>query len=185
MEDKRLDENLEEDLIETDNEDIETEETDLEEDLEEETEEEIDLIKELEKENEELQDRLIRLQAEFSNYKKRMERNREDMNDYLINDMIGDLIPIIDNFERALDSEEDTDNGFYKGVQMIFKELIGLIENMGAEEIEALDCNFDPAYHQAVTMEDGEEANKILEVYQKGYMRNKKVIRPSMVKVSK
>ena len=92
----------------------------------------------------------------------------------------------VDNFERALDSVEEKE-GFYEGVKMIYDQILGILEKNGLKEIQCLGQSFDPNYHHAVLTEEveGQEEGTILEVFQKGYMLNDKVIRPSMVKVAK
>jgi molecular chaperone GrpE len=136
---------------------------------------------------EELNNRYMRLQADFVNYKKRIEREKKSIYDYALEDIIMELLPVIDNFERALLSVEDEDDGFYKGMKMIYSQLIEVLNNSGLEEIHAVDEKFDPNYHHAVFQEESDEYDEgtVMEVFQKGYKLNDKVIRPSMVKVAK
>lgn len=140
-----------------------------------------------EKEIKELNDGYLRLQADFINYKKRMEKERESIYSYASEEVINSLLPIVDNFERALSSSEDKEDGFYEGMDMIYKQLLEVLKDNGLEEIEALHSEFDPNYHHAVLQEESEEYDEgvVIEVFQKGYKLNDKVIRPSMVKVSK
>ena len=93
---------------------------------------------------------------------------------------------MIDNFERAL-AAGDPEDSFCKGMEMILKQLMGVLEKAGASEIEALGADFDPNFHNAVMTEDSDEyeSGKVTEVLQKGYVLNNRVIRPSMVKVAK
>ncbi len=139
------------------------------------------------KEVEELNDSLLRLQADFQNYKRRSEEAKKSSIDYGVERVILDLLPAIDNFERALDSVEDEEDSFYKGIYLIYEELTKVMKKNKVEEIDALYKEFDPNLHHAVFMEESEEyeENIILEVLQKGYKLKDKVIRPSMVKVSK
>lgn len=145
-------------------------------------------IMELENLIEGLKDRHLRLQADFDNYRKRVAREKEEIYTTALGDLIKQLLPIIDNFERALDSfkSANLDPKYYDGLEMIYKEFIGILNKNGLEEIEALNCNFDPNLHHAVMKveAEGDEENIIKEVFQKGYMLNNKVIRPSMVKVA-
>lgn len=136
---------------------------------------------------EELNNRYMRLQADFVNYKKRIEREKKSVYDYALEGIIMKLLPVIDNFERALLGVEDEDDGFYKGMEMIYNQLIEVLNNSGLEEIHALDEEFDPNYHHAVFQEESDEYDEgtVMEVLQKGYKLNDKVIRPSMVKVAK
>lgn len=136
---------------------------------------------------EELTDSYLRLQADFMNYKKRMEREKINTIDYANEDLITELLPILDNFERALSSVEEEDSSFCEGMKMIYDQMLKVLKANGLEEIEALGEKFDPNYHHAAFMEESEEGKEgiILEVFQKGYKLNDKVIRPSMVKVAK
>ncbi|MBW4827324.1 MAG: nucleotide exchange factor GrpE [Clostridiaceae bacterium] len=156
----------------------------------EETEKESSIEKELEnkaKEIEDLNEMYLRLQADFVNYKKRVEKEKESIYSYASEEIINSLLPIVDNFERALSSSTNKEDSFYEGMDMIYKQLLEVLEKNGLEEIEALHCEFDPNYHHAVFQEESEEHEEgiVLEVFQKGYKLNDKVIRPSMVKVAK
>ena len=140
-----------------------------------------------EKEISELKDQLLRLQADFMNFRRRTDKEKEKAMSYGLEYLACDILPSIDNFQRALDSEEEKDSGFYKGVQMIYEELIKKLNDNGIEEIKALGENFDPNIHNAVFMEESDEyePGKVTEVLQVGYKLKDKVIRPTMVKVSK
>lgn len=145
-----------------------------------------DQLKEKDKEIEDLTNRLLRLQADFMNYKNRVEKDKENIFSYATEDLMNQLLPILDNFERALDSVEKED-GFYEGVKMIYEQIIKVLTDNGLKEIECIGKCFDPNLHHAVFMEESKNSEEgiILEVLQKGYMLNDKVIRPSMVKVAK
>ncbi len=150
----------------------------------------LDLKKELENKNEEikkLNDSYLRLQADFVNYKKRVEKDKISTIAYANEDLVSGLLPIIDNFERAIDAVEDKEDSFFQGMEMIYDQLIKFLADNGLEKIEALGKQFDPNYHHAAFMEESEDVEEgvILEVYQKGYKLKDKVIRPSMVKVAK
>ena len=142
-------------------------------------------IEELKKKCEDSFNRFLRLQADFENYKKRVAKEREDMYNSALENVIGQLLPVIDNMERAADvfRTDGLDSKYIEGLDMIFKQLMTVLENNGLKEIEALDKEFDPNLHHAVMQAEGEEENKINEVFQKGYMLADKVIRPSLVKV--
>ncbi|MDK2901196.1 Protein GrpE [Koleobacter methoxysyntrophicus] len=157
-------------------------------------EEDINKIKKaLEEKTKEAQDyfnMLQRLQADFENYKKRIKRDRQDMVNYAAEEIVKQLLPVIDNLERALDSageKGDVNPSFVEGIEMILKQIKGLLESQGVKEIEALGKKFDPQYHEAVMKieDDTHGENTVVEVLQKGYIMNSKVIRPSLVKVSK
>lgn len=134
----------------------------------------------------ELNDRLLRLQADFINYKNRVEKEKESIYAYGKESLFLEILPILDNFERALENRE-IDNGFYEGIEMIYNQLIEMLESNDLKEIKCLGDCFDPNFHHAVLMEEAENVEEgiVLEVLQKGYILKDKVLRPSMVKVSK
>lgn len=127
----------------------------------------------------------MRLMADFQNHKKRTEKEKSDIYAYANEKLITELLTVLDNFERAL-AHECADESYVEGMNMIFKQFAGVLEKAGLEEIKALGEDFDPNYHNAVMMEDNDayESGKVTNVMQKGYMLNKKVIRPSMVTVN-
>ena len=124
--------------------------------------------------------------ADFQNFKRRTEKEKSDIYAFANEKIISELLNVIDNFERALDAGNAEDS-FYKGMEMILKQLLGVLEKTAASEIAALGEEFDPNFHNAVMTEDSDEyeSGKVTEVLQKGYVLNNKVIRPSMVKVAK
>lgn len=136
-------------------------------------------------EDEALNTKYLRLMADFQNYKRRVEKEKSDIYAYANEKLVSQLLDVIDNFERAL-LHEETDDSYVEGMKMIFKQLTGVLEKAGLEEINALGEDFDPNFHNAVMTEDNDEyeSGKVTEVMQKGYLLNKKVIRPSMVKVN-
>lgn len=171
-------------------EEINSEEIDTDEILQDAKEDEVILnfknkIKEKEAELEDLQTKLARLQADFSNYKRRTENDKAVSISYGIETLAIDILPVLDNFQRALSTSEDKENLFYEGVSMIEKQFRDSLEKNSIVEIEALGKEFDPKLHHAVSMQESEEEQgTILEVLQKGYIINEKVIRPAMVIVS-
>lgn len=154
-------------------------------------ESEIDKVREelgeKEKEIEDLTDQLLRLQADFMNFKRRSEKSKQDTIAYAVESFVSDILPIIDNFERALESNDDKENPFLEGVVLIYTELKKVLEKNNVTEIQALNTEFDPNLHHAVFMEESEDhdANMVIEVLQKGYKMKDRVVRPTMVKVSK
>lgn len=147
------------------------------------------LIKEKEEENEQLMARLQRAKADFANYKKRIEKNRFQDRVRAQEEVILELLPVLDNFERALqvNPENKEAQNLCKGVEMIFKQLWTTLKELGLEEIEALGKPFDHNLHEAVErvcLED-KPAEMVVEVIQKGYKMGARVLRPSMVKVNK
>src|SRR5699024_4540707 len=132
------------------------EDKDVTEDVSGETVEE-DLLKIKDKEIAELKDQLLRLQADFMNFRRRANKEKESAMSYGTECLACDILPALDNFQRALTSEEDKENGFYQGVEMIYNELVKKLNDNGIEEIKALGEDFDPNYHNAVFMEESDE----------------------------
>ena len=147
-----------------------------------ETEKEEEVKEEGKEESDDL--RYLRLMADFQNYKKRVEKEKRDLYSYANEKIMGALLTVMDNFERAL--EHDADENFKEGIEMIFKQLQDVLEKSGLAEIPALGEEFDPNVHSAVMTEETEdyESGKVSGVMQKGYTLNGKVIRPTMVKVA-
>ena len=129
--------------------------------------------------------RYLRLMADFQNYKKRTEKEKGDIYTYANEQIVAELLAVVDNFERAL-ANECSDPGYAQGMEMIFKQLMTVLEKAGLEEIKALGEEFDPNFHNAVMTEDNPdfESGAVSGVLQKGYTLNSKVIRPTMVKVN-
>lgn len=144
-------------------------------------ESEVDVLK---KQYDELYDKHLRTLAEYENYKRRTQKEKDETYVNAQADTVSKLLPVLDNLERALATEETSP--FKDGVEMIVKQLLETLEKMGVTEIEAVGKQFDPNLHSAVMhIEDEElEANVIVEQFQKGYMLGDKVIRYSMVKVA-
>ena len=133
----------------------------------------------------------LRLAADFQNYKRRVEKERFERYTEGKKDFAADLLPVLDNFDRALaqDAElakDDHDKAVIEGMAMILKQFQEALEKNGVNEIEALGEDFDPNFHHAVIMEpsDKYESKKVSEVLLKGYKLGDKIIRPSMVKVA-
>jgi molecular chaperone GrpE len=137
---------------------------------------------------EELTDRLTRQIAEFDNFRKRTEKEKTQMYEVGAKDIIEKILPVVDNFERGLASmnQEDTSNPFLEGMQMIYKQLMTTLEEMGVKVIEAVGAQFDPDFHNAVMHIEDENfgENTIAEEFQKGYTYRDSVVRHSMVKVA-
>lgn len=143
-------------------------------------------IEKLQQEIEEMKALAQRTQADFMNYKKRVEKEKSELTVFANEKIVTEMLTIVDNFERALQSEkENSETAFYKGVELILKQLMDTLYKFGLEEIDALNQDFDPNFHHAVTQEEADEPDKVIDVLQKGYKLKDKVIRPSMVKVSK
>ncbi len=147
-----------------------------------------DQVKQLETENEELKNKYLRTQADFDNFRRRTQKERENDLKYKSQELVGEILPVLDNFERALQTEVSGEGSqsFVDGVKMVYNQLNQALEKAGVEEIQAENEEFDPNMHQAVMQvsEEGYESNQIVEVLQKGYKLKDRVIRPAMVKVN-
>ncbi len=193
-EEKELDEK-ELDEISQDNEtkenEIKEEETNSEEtkeDTEDVKDEIIDEKAVLEKKAADYLDRYQRTLAEFDNFRKRTSREKASMYDDGVRDSVLKLIPVIDNFERAINavSEEEKESGLYKGIEMVLKQFTEILKSLDVSEIDAQGKPFDPNLHNAVMHIEDENfgENEVSAVMQKGYICKDKVIRPSMVQVA-
>ncbi|WP_076544561.1 MULTISPECIES: nucleotide exchange factor GrpE [Halanaerobium] len=142
-------------------------------------------IEEMDAEIDDLLSRLQRLQADFVNYRKRSQREKAEMSARGKIKLCASLLPVIDNFERALKSEE-SESDFYKGVEMIYNQLLKTFADQGIEEILAKGEEFNPEYHEAIMRVESEEFEEgtVVEVVQKGFTLDDRVIRPAMVKVA-
>jgi len=136
-------------------------------------------------EKSELQDRLLRARAEFDNARRRAERERSDFLQFAAMDLVKDVLPILDDFERAL-KVETADKDYAKGVELIYQRLYETLKKMGIEPIETAGRKFDPNIHQAVDRVQTDEAEDmaILGEFQRGYNFRGKLLRPAMVKVA-
>ena len=132
-----------------------------------------------------LMDKFMRLQADFANYKRRTEAQKTEYVELGVKKIVNDLLPVLDNFERALDSIGEKDST-YDGILMIKDQLTDVLKKEGIVEMKALGEEFDPTYHHAVLTEDSDEYDSgyVIEVLQKCYLINDKTLRPAMVKVS-
>jgi len=140
----------------------------------------------LRREKEALQDRLLRTAAEFDNYRKRVDRERRDLAEYTAADVVTEMLPIVDNLERALAAAGEADP-LRKGVELIHKQMLDLLRKRGVKAIEALGADFDPNFHQAVIHEPSSEhrEGEVIEELQRGYLLGDRLLRPAMVKVAK
>jgi molecular chaperone GrpE len=140
------------------------------------------------KQKEEYLDHLRRLKAEFDNYKKRIMKEREELLRYANEDLIKELLPVIDNLERALNEESQTHNfeSFREGILLIKKQILDILIRKGLKEIESVGKPLDPALHHAMMQRNSNQYQEdiIIEELQKGYLLHDRVIRPSQVIVS-
>lgn len=138
----------------------------------------------------ELEDSLLRSKADFINYRKRLEEEQTRLFKYCHEDLIKEMLPIIDSFERAIDMDDnnldDEVSKFLSGFKMIYCNFLNVLKKFEVVEIDGINKPFDPTYHQAVMTEKREniESGMVIEILQKGYILKGKVIRPAMVRVS-
>ncbi|MFD0616290.1 nucleotide exchange factor GrpE [Paenibacillus sp. GCM10027629] len=146
---------------------------------------EIQRLTELAEEN---NNRYLRAQADFDNFRRRTVKEREELAKYASLKVVEQLVPVLDNFERAIQvSGENQDfESFSKGVQMIFRQLSQVLDQEGLQQMNAVGQPFNPEYHQAIMQVESDEYEEgiVVEEVQKGYMLKDKVLRPAMVKVS-
>jgi molecular chaperone GrpE len=136
-------------------------------------------------EKEELMNRLLRKQADFDNYRRISRIEKEEVRDYALFEFASKLLPVIDNLERALQSasREQVPGSYLEGLEMIAKQLVGLLEQEGVTVMESADRPFDPNYHHAVMQVEEGKPGCVAEELQKGYLYKNRVLRPAMVKV--
>ena len=142
----------------------------------------------LQKERDEFYDRLLRKTAEFDNFRKRVERDRKEMMEWAAADVLGELIAIVDDFDRALAADVPPEAQSYKsGLELIHRQLAELLKKRGVTLIDALGADFDPHLHQAVAYEevDGAREGEVVGVMAKGYKLGDRLLRPALVKVAK
>jgi molecular chaperone GrpE len=135
----------------------------------------------------EMLDRIKRLQADFDNYRRRTRQEQCDLGAFVTQNLIKELLPIIDNFERALASRPVEDpSGFGSGVEMIYRQFYAILEKQGISAVEAVGTQFDPARHEAIMTEEGSDQPEgtVVEELQKGYEACGKLLRPALVKVA-
>ena len=150
-------------------------------------------LKRVEAEVAELKDRLARRQADFENYRKRVDRERSEIYERVVAEIASKLLPVLDNLKRALDTEASLEAGesdefrhFLSGVDLIFKQLSGVIEALGVKPVLSVGERFDPHIHEAVVSEatDEHEPDTVIEEIIRGYRLGDKLIRPALVKVA-
>jgi len=146
-------------------------------------------IKELKAQLESEKDRVLRLSAEFENYQKRKQRELDEFKKFANETVFKRFLTVVDNLERAIQSSKEIsdESGLISGVELTHKEILSLFETFAVKTVDAENKPFDPNFHQAVTQEESDEVpeNTVLTVLQKGYLLHDRLIRPSMVVVSK
>jgi molecular chaperone GrpE len=146
-------------------------------------------VTELQRQRDDYYDRLLRKTAEFDNYRKRVERERAQLAEAAAADLLEELLPLVDNLERALKAEagSETADAYRRGVELIHQQLLEVLRKRGIRPIEALGTDFDPHFHQAVAHEtaEGRREGEVIEEFRRGYMLGDRLLRPAMVKVAK
>ncbi len=144
---------------------------------------------ELQRQRDDFYDRLLRKTAEFDNYRKRVERDRQSMAEGVTADVVRDLLPLVDDLERALKADTGAEGAeaYRKGVELIHRQLLDILRKRGVRPIEALGTDFDPHFHQAISHEpaEGRRDGEVIEEFGRGYMLGDRLIRPAIVKVAK
>jgi molecular chaperone GrpE len=132
-----------------------------------------------------VRDRYLRTLADFENYRKRADREKSDFFKYALAATIKDLLPVLDNFDRALEHAEEGDE-FHKGVLLIYKQLFDVLRRHGVKPIDEAGAHFDPNIHEAVVTEEDPSlpAHTVVAILQKGYYLHDRLLRPALVKVA-
>ena len=143
---------------------------------------------ELQRQRDDFYDRLLRKTAEFDNYRKRTERDRLALTDAAAASVLTELLPLVDDLERALKAEAGSEGAeaYRRGVELIHKQLGDILRKRGVRAIDAVGADFDPHFHQAVSYEpaEGRREGEVIEEFRRGYMLGDRLLRPSMVKVA-
>jgi molecular chaperone GrpE len=143
----------------------------------------------LQRERDDYYDRLLRKTAEFDNYRKRTDRERIQLSEAAAADLLEELLPLVDDMERALKADPGSDGAeaIRRGVELIHKQLVETLRKRGVTPIDALGADFDPHFHMAVSHEpaDGRREGEVVEEFRRGYMLGDRLLRPAMVKVAK
>ena len=145
-----------------------------------------DKVKQLQQENDKLQEEYLRMAADKENLRKRLEREKEDFYQYALSELLKDMLSVLDNFERALESESKEDSGSLReGIELIYKQYEDLIKRQGVTPVETEDAVFDPRVQQAFMSSESSEVDEptVQEELQKGYMLRDRLLRPALVKV--
>jgi molecular chaperone GrpE len=146
-----------------------------------------DEIVELRKDRDNLQDRLLRQAAEFDNYRKRIDRERRDLSEFAAADILQDLLPIVDDFERALKVEAPGSEPYRQGLEIIHRALLEMLRKRGVITVDSVGADFDPHVHQAVSYEEAPDKRdgEVIAEFRRGYRLGDRLLRPAMVKVAK
>jgi molecular chaperone GrpE len=134
---------------------------------------------------EDFKNRYVRVLADFENFRKRTEREKADFFRYAVASVLKDVLPVLDNFDRALDHAEEGDE-FHKGVALIYKQLFEVLQKHGLKPIDESGVTFDPNIHEAVVREEDDSVptHTVVSILQKGYFLHDRLLRPALVKVA-
>ena len=134
----------------------------------------------------EMRELVLRERAELDNQRKRLQRDLDQARKFANERLLGELLPVIDNLERALATDKGDQGGLHAGVEMVLKQLLGVATEAGLVIIDPLGEKFNPEHHQAMSMveSDGQPSNTVVAVFQKGYVLNERLLRPAMVNVA-
>jgi molecular chaperone GrpE len=149
-----------------------------------------DTVEALQREREELRDRLLRGAAEFDNYRKRTDRERRDLSDAVSADLMRDLLPVVDDLERALTAARESGasaGALRSGVELIHRQLLDVMRRRGVEPFESVGQDFDPGWHEAIASEpaDGHRDGEVVAELRRGYRLGPRLLRPAQVRVAK
>lgn len=146
----------------------------------------------LQQDRDETYDRLLRMTAEFENYRKRTDRERRDLSDFLTMDVVRDLLPVVDDLERAMAAPGALDTNpelaaYHQGITLIHRQLLDQLRKRNVEPLEVVGQPFDPEWHEAVANEPAQDRpdGEILAEFRRGYRIGSRLLRPAMVKVAK
>lgn len=146
-----------------------------------------DPLETLRREKDALQDRLLRTAAEFDNFRKRIDRERREQADHAAADLLTDILPIVDDLDRALHAQAGRDvDSYRKGVELIHRQMLDLLRRRGVKPIDVEGADFDPRVHQSVAQEVSAEHRdgQVIEELRRGYMLGERLLRAAMVKVA-
>lgn len=142
----------------------------------------------LQRERDELYDRLLRTTAEFDNFRKRTERERREFAEWAAADLLGDVLAVVDDFERALAAEAPPEAAKYReGVELIHRQLVDLLKKRGVQPLQVVGADFDPTLHQAVAYDEtpGARDGEVVSELRRGYRLGERLLRPALVRVAK
>ncbi len=143
-------------------------------------------LEELKKEKEELYKKFLRAMADMDNLRKRTEKEKKEFYNVVLSEILLSMLPIMDDFERALSNQAEQNEAFRKGIELIYKNFKDTLFKFGLKPIEAVGTEFNPFYHEAIFKIDSEEVDRpiVIEEFQKGYLLNDRLLRPSLVRVA-